>query len=290
MEFLRFGSSIPGAYWGCCACDIIQNFKVDPDTPASIEIVSGDGGGSTGSFAGKTYGEIFLQRLRYGTFGKQDMPNHAFIAILTQWQVTSDLGKKWLKILKEQGFEYIRTVNNSVYSGASLAAKPAATVNNNDNHIFMLVRNVGSNSLKDNFTPPKEWSSLPSVKPEAWQYLSVSGEELTKGQFMGDTECFKKLPAAKFYSAAELEAANVPVMMSGIRPGSGSAVEATPQFGFVGAKPELKANRELRIKQQAAMVAAWTKEGKTLGGTTTSLRAKSPESSAEPIDILSIAV
>ncbi len=284
MEFLRFGSSIPSAYWGCCAADIIQNFKVDPDEAASIEIVSGDGGGSTGSFAGKTYKEIFLQRLRYGTFGKSDMPNHAFIAILTQWQVTSDIGKKWLKILKEQGFEYIRTVNNSVYSGATLAAQPSATVNNNGNHIFMLVRNVGANSLKDNFTPPKEWSSLPSVKPEAWQYLTLSGEELTKGQFDGDMACFKKLPAPKFYSAAQLEADNVPVMMSGIRPGGGNAKEPAPQFGFVGAKPELKANRELRIKQQAAMVAAWTKEGKSLGEATVSLRAaKSTESTAEPI-------
>ena len=44
MEFLRFGSSIPGGYWGCCACCIIQNFKFDPKAKASIQLVSGDSG------------------------------------------------------------------------------------------------------------------------------------------------------------------------------------------------------------------------------------------------------
>ena len=43
MEFLRFGSSIPGSYWGCCAFDIIQNFGAyDPDDPLSIEMVDGE--------------------------------------------------------------------------------------------------------------------------------------------------------------------------------------------------------------------------------------------------------
>ncbi len=272
MEFLRFGSSIPGAYWGCCACDIIQNFKVDPDAKASIEIVSGDGGGSTGKFSGKTYKEIFLQRIRYGTFGTNDMPNHAFIAILTEWQLNSDLGKKWLKILKECGFEFIRTVNNSVYSGAALGS-PTAKVNNNDNHLFMLVRNIGANALKDQFTPPKAWTSLPSVKPEVWQYYTISGDELTKAQHEADKVCWGNLPAKVFYTSAELEKAGIPVYMSGIRPGSGSAQEGAPTNGFIGAKPELKANRELRISQQTAMTLAWTQAGKPMGAVTKSLRA-----------------
>jgi len=280
MEFLRFGSSIPGGYWGCCACDIIQNFKVDPDAKASIEIVSGDGGGSTGSFAGKTYKEIFLQRLRYGTFGKADMPNHAFIAILTQWQITSEIGKKWLVILKEQGFEFIRTVNNSVYSGQSLG-KPTNAANNNDNHIFMLVRNIGAQGLKDQFTPPKEWSALPSVKPEAWQFYTVPGGEITKGQYEADTTIWKALPAAVFYTSAQLEADGVPVIMSGVRGGgimNGSALP--PTAGFTGAAPETKENRELRIKQQAAMTAAWNTAGSPLGEETKSLRAGKAEPAA----------
>jgi hypothetical protein len=283
MEFLRFGSSIPGAYWGCCACDIIQNFKVDPDAKSSIEIVSGDGGGTTGKFAGMTWKEIFLQRIRYGTFGTNDMPNHAFIAILTEWQINSDLGKKWLKILKENGFEFVRTVNNSVYSGPSLGS-PTAKANNNDNHIFMLVRNIGSNALKDQFTPPKAWTDLPLVKPEVWQYYTIPGDELTKAQHEADKVCFGKLPAKVFYTAEQLEKVGVPVYMSGIRPGSGGAYgEGTPTGGFVGAKPELKANRELRIKQNAAMTKAWTDAGKPLSGETASLRG--PEPATVPVAI-----
>ena len=80
VEFLRFGSSIPGAYWGCCAMDIIQCFSTDPEAPASIELVSGDGGnpfmknGKT-MFLGKTNKDVFLQRLRIGTFSTENMPN-----------------------------------------------------------------------------------------------------------------------------------------------------------------------------------------------------------------------
>jgi hypothetical protein len=134
VEFLRFGSSIPGSYWGCCACCIIQNFTVEPDGPASIELVEGDGGTPLGRFAGKTYHEVFRQRLRYGTFSAKDMPNHAFIAILSKTQLGSAIGKKWLAILKAEGFEFLRTVNNSVW--------------NVENYIFILVRNVGPNAVK----------------------------------------------------------------------------------------------------------------------------------------------
>src|SRR3546814_3229716 len=118
MEFLRFGSSIPGSYWGCCAVDIIQDFKQPPDGKASIQVVDGDGGNPLrGKFFGPTWKDIFLQRLRIGTFADRNMPNHGFLAILTDWQIKSKPGSDWLKILKEQGFEFIRTVDNSVYSG-----------------------------------------------------------------------------------------------------------------------------------------------------------------------------
>jgi hypothetical protein len=164
MECLRFGSSIPGGYWGCCAVDIMQNFKVDPDAPASIQITSGDGGGACLkdgqlAFAGPTYRDIFNARLRIGTFGKADMPNHAFIAVLTAWQLNEVHGKKWLAILKEAGFEFVRTVSNSVYGGQSLLS--GEPTDHSPNHIFMLVRNIGSGAIKDPFTPPKEWTDLP---------------------------------------------------------------------------------------------------------------------------------
>lgn len=223
LEFLRFGSSIPGSYWGCCACDIIQNFKVYPDTKASIEIVGGDGGQAVGDmFAGPTYKDIFLQRIRFGTFGSTDMPNHAFIAILTEWQIASDLGKKWLAILKEAGFEFIRTVNNSVYSGASMG-EPKTAVSNNDNHIFMLIRNIGSNALKDQFTPPKAWSALPdNGKVQLIDVLvkamgGTAGVDLTKANHAADRKIWDKIGKAKLLTRKQVEKAGVPVMLAGKR-------------------------------------------------------------------------
>lgn len=174
MEFNRFGSTIPGSYWGCCACDIIQNFKVDPDAKASIELVSGDGGGSLGLYAGPTYRDIFWQRIRFGTFDKRDMPNHAFIAILTDGQLAGGVGVKWLAILKEAGFEFIRSVSNSVYQGESIGGAPS---NGSLNHIFMLVRNIGAGAAKDQFTPPAAWTNLPKVVYEAWEDVQNSAEK-----------------------------------------------------------------------------------------------------------------
>jgi hypothetical protein len=219
MEFLRFGSSIPGAYWGCCAVDIIQNFKKDPDEKASIQIVNGDAGVPVGDvYVGKTYREIFLSRLRFGTFSQTDMPNHGFIAILTEWQINSSPGNKWLPILKEAGFEFVRTVNNSVYSGQNLSSQPTGKSNNNDNHIFMLIRNIGSGALKDPFTAPKAWSDLPSVKPEAWEFIpSDERKLLTNGQFQSDKTVWEKIGKPTFYTRKALEDANIPVWFGGVR-------------------------------------------------------------------------
>lgn len=210
MEFLRFGSSIPGAYWGCCAADIIQNFKVDPDAPASISIVDGDGGTFLQKFAGMTYREIFEARLRFGTFSTRDMPNHAFFAILAKSQLSSEVGKKWLKILKEHGFEFIRTVNNSVW--------------NADNFVFALFRNNGPNAVKDQFTPPKEWTDLPSNgKTELWETVGspysdeYSTVNLTKQYADVDQKVWDKIGPAKLYTQAEVEAKGVPVVLAAMR-------------------------------------------------------------------------
>lgn len=170
MEFLRFGSSIPGGYWGCCAVCIIQNFKFDPNSKASIELVSGDGGGSTGKFAGPTYHDIFKTRIRIGTFSTNDMPNHAFFAVLTDQQINGTYGKAWLKILKEEGFEFLRTQDNSVYTGAQLDGSTSS----HPNYIFALFRNITNSKIIDPMTPPKAWTDLPSVTPESWELVSPS--------------------------------------------------------------------------------------------------------------------
>jgi hypothetical protein len=217
VEFLRFGSSIPGGYWGCCACCIIQNFKVDPDAKASIQLVSGDGGGPVGDkFAGPTYRDIFHQRLRSGTFDSRDMPNHAFIAILTDWQVKAGgVGSKWLKILKEAGFEFVRTVSNSVYDGQSLGGKSSGK-GGHPNYIFMLVRNVGTGNVGDPFTPPKEWTDLPKVTPEAWEEIS-DPKRLAAEQYAVQKTVWDKIGPPKFLTEKQVVAAGAPVIYAGLR-------------------------------------------------------------------------
>lgn len=209
MEFLRFGSSIPGEYWGCCACDIIQNFKQDPDTPASIQLVSGDGGGPLthpeGGFmyAGPTLRDIFWQRLRVGTFNGRDMPNHMFLAILEHSQIAEEgsIGHKWLAILKEAGFEFIRCVDNSVYTGPDLkGVGDFATHRPHKNYLFGLFRNIGNGacSSKEMKTPPDVWKELPENK--------LSQKEIW------ETKC-----QASLLNEAGIVAAGAPVIMAGLR-------------------------------------------------------------------------
>jgi hypothetical protein len=204
MEFLRFGSSIPGGYWGCCACCIIQNFNFDPDEPAAIELVEGDGGNPlsrynsvTGqyepAFVGMTYKEIFETRIRIGTFDQNDMPNHAFFAILTSWQAQSEQGKKWMQILKDNGFEFVRTTDNSVYSGRTLLDGGEPSCSSHENYIFGLFRNISTGAVKDPFTPPKEWTDLaaPEGMVEAWTKYADQTAELTLDQIKAHTAIWK---------------------------------------------------------------------------------------------------
>jgi hypothetical protein len=219
MEFLRFGSSIPGSYWGCCACCIIQNFKFDPDEKASIQLVNGDAGCALGDkFAGPTYRDIFTQRIRYGTFDSRDMPNHAFMAILTEEQLKGTYGKAWLAILKDHGFEFIRSVSNSVYTGNNVASNHTKSRGTNKNYIFMMVRNIGTSGDGNAFTPPKEWLALPKVMDEAWEYLSDWVRlNLSSNQFNAHKYVWDKVGPAKFYKESELEAMGVPVTYAGLR-------------------------------------------------------------------------
>jgi hypothetical protein len=215
MEFLRFGSSIPGSYWGCCAVCIIQNFNFDPDEKSSIQLVDGDGGYPMGDkFAGPTYKDIFLQRLRIGTFSDTDMPNHTFLAVLTEYQVTNETGKKWLALLKEHGFEFIRTVDNSVYTGQSLEG----TRSSHKNYLFGLFRNIGNGKIENPFEPPKAWTELPSVIPEASCHLDPDTQAtITVMQSERHREIWDRIGPAKFLTKAEVEAAGAPVILAGQR-------------------------------------------------------------------------
>lgn len=237
MEFLRFGSSIPGSYWGCCACCIIQDFKVDPDEPASIQLVSGDGGGPIMKgremlFAGPTWRDIFNQRIRSGTFDSRDMPNHAFFAILTEWQIKSRVGNKWMVILKEAGFEFVRSVANSVSTGQTIADELEGE-GESLNYIFGLFRNIGRFGASDPFTPPAAWQDLPSVKTEAWRALSdpqfadVSPSDLAQKQFAEDKVIWGRIGPPKFMTESEVVAAGAPVILAGLRGANPQEPKAT---------------------------------------------------------------
>jgi hypothetical protein len=217
MEFRRFGSNITGSYWGCCAICIIQNFKVDPDSPASIQMVHGDSGASIGGkYAGKTYREMFSTLIRTGTFNTNDMPNHIFLASLTQSQLRGDIGRKWLAILKENGFEFIRASDNSVSSGPNLNDGDR-TGSHNPVYLFGLFRNIGSRAIANPFLPPKEWTDLASVIPEATMALNKFEEscvELANEQAIAHRKLWDA-SSTKFYTRDELEKEGVPVILSG---------------------------------------------------------------------------
>lgn len=234
MEFLRFGSRIPGAYqWGCCAVCIIQDFKQDPDDKASIEIVSGDSGtpfmdynGNT-QFLGTTYRDIFHQRLRIGTFSNEDMPNHVFLAVLTAEQINyTDCGQKWLAILKEAGFEFIRTTDNSVYTGTALYGQEPYDEDDEDyedwhedshlNYVFGLFRNIGSTRVKDPFTPPAAWTALGGGVTEVASKLSAEMiAELEEDRYQKHLSHWDKIGRIKTMTEAQLIEAGVPVILAG---------------------------------------------------------------------------
>lgn len=252
MEFLRFGSSIPGSYWGCCACCIIQNFKVDPDALASIQIVSGDGGGPIGdTFAGPTWRDIFWQRLRIGTFSTNDMPNHTFLAILEGSQISSpsSVGGKWLAILKEAGFEFLRTVDNSVYTGPNLGNPVKG--GSHPNYIFGLFRNIGAGAVDDPFKPPKAWTDLgDDVKLEANEFIREKDTlQFAELQRAADLAIWNKIGKAKFLTMAEVQAAGAPVTLAGLRSANQQELKTTrdsrngvsKQVSLKGPSPELVA-------------------------------------------------
>lgn len=205
MEFLRFGSRIPGKYWGCCAVDIIQDFKFNPDAKMSSQIVYGDDGMPATHeysgellYAGPTYRDIFKTRIRMGTFSTEDMPNHAFFAVLTAEQCSDGWGKEWLKILKEEGFEFIRCVDNSVYTGPDINDSMPP----HKNYIFGLFRNIGAGKVSDPHKPPKAWLDMPDPKN------GMSDDDYQRLLWeAGET---------KFVTQKELLEAGAPIMKSGI--------------------------------------------------------------------------
>ena len=252
MHFLRFGSSIPGSYWGCCACCIIQDFNHDPDEPYSIEVVCGDGGEPIdGLFLGKTYKEVFESRLRIGTFNESDMPNHAFLAILTEYQLTSTYGNKWLRLLKEHGFEFIRAFDNSVYTGSSLKGEVDEDEDwcedTHANYLFGMFRNIGSGAVANPFQPPAAWTDIEGGVIDVHYFTDFmdawtdATEKFKESRDRVHLESWNKIGPVEFYKREELEKEGIPVWLAGRR-------SKNPQ--------ELAKHREDRQKKESSPVKA----------------------------------
>ncbi len=188
IECLRFGARRGGEGIGCCAVDVFQGFNNDPDNvPPPIPFFDGDswspishdkGGQLCVGGSGITNEQVFLSYLTHGSFTNEPAPDHGFIAVLTHSQCSSEIGNKWLKILKREGFKWSGCVSNSVYSEY------------HPNHVFMLLRNtheyMGANEIEKLKNPPKGWESLPEPEenPEKrYQALSkICGEAHTAAE------------------------------------------------------------------------------------------------------------
>jgi len=159
IECLRFGARRGGEGIGCCAIDVLQGFSNDPDEMRPpIPFFDGDSWTPIMKNNGKqlalegTNEEVLLSYLAHGSFTQEPVADHGFIAVLTEKQVCSSTGKKWLKILYREGFVWAGAVSNGVYSEY------------HPNHIFMLLRSTNENMEDDEIealqSPPSFWQSL----------------------------------------------------------------------------------------------------------------------------------
>lgn len=160
IECIRFGGRRGNIGIGCCAVDLIQGFNNPPsqigrETPfydGDTQSPANYGGGQL-HICG-TNEQMLLAYLTHGTFSAEPQSDHAFIAVMSQEQVDSQIGKEWLKILYREGFDYIATVNNSVYE----EYHPV--------HIFMMIRTAGGYLDGEELCAPPEWEKLKEQKRE----------------------------------------------------------------------------------------------------------------------------
>jgi len=192
IECVRFAGRHPTEGIGCCAIDNFQGFINDPDAPAYVQLKHGDSGvglikNREAVYYGPTNKDIFLSYLYTGTFSLDPMPNHAFLLSITKNQLYSSIGLKWLAILKENGFEFIRTIDNSVYSGSRVSRDKKSEATDLV-YIFGLFRNIGSRRVTDPFDPPAKWKALPEPSMDdfdRWEVLKGRTHGLTKAQATG---------------------------------------------------------------------------------------------------------
>ncbi len=183
IECLRLGARRGGEGIGCCAMDIIQGFDNSPEGLRPQQpFYNGDcwtpemypgtddqlcvGGGDV------TNEQAFLAYLAHGSFSPEPYADHGFIAVLTGDQCKSSNGKKWLAILKREGFEWVGATSNSVYGEY------------HPNHVFMLLRSthteMGENEIELLKKPPKAWEELPEPTETPEERFRTLADEYSK--------------------------------------------------------------------------------------------------------------
>ena len=157
MEFIRYGARTGGRRIGCCAIDLLQGFDVDPDSEMLCPAKYGDTGdpileNGMQAYFGPTALDIFKQRLKVGTFDRSPMPSRMFIAAIAGKQLHATNTRKWLRILKEHGFRWMTSADNSVYGEGSIV------------HVFVLIRDISNRT-----TPfaPDAWTEI-DAEPIEW--------------------------------------------------------------------------------------------------------------------------
>ena len=169
LECVRFGARHGRESIGCCGVELMQAFVHAPGAKGSIQLKHGDSWCNLShpndlnlpAMFGPTNLDIFKGYNRVGTFSTNEVPNRVFLVTLTNSQVKSEVGKEWLKILHDYGFEFVRATANGVYSGSE--------VNDDFNnfkttghliYIFGLFRNIGASRCENPFKAPEFWDTL----------------------------------------------------------------------------------------------------------------------------------
>lgn len=146
------------------------------------------------------------------------MPNHTFIATLTEYQLTTTNGLKWLAILKETGFEFVRTVDNSVYTGTDLLGNPDFSRSSHKNYIFALFRNIGNGAVEDPFTPPEAWLDIEGGVASAVDCIpETERPKLIETHREFNTAVWNRIGKPKWLTREEVIAAGAPVVLAGKR-------------------------------------------------------------------------
>jgi hypothetical protein len=137
-------------FTACCGADVLYGFGVGPGVkdPNGISGYKSDGMNYLRDAEGKQIPITFADKFR-ADFEKQQRayPSRAYVAIVNTQQYEAH-NQAWPKLMKEMGFEFVRSWYNSVHAG--------------NGPLYMFVLCTDGKGRSEVFTqPPKGWEDLP---------------------------------------------------------------------------------------------------------------------------------